>query len=186
MVFSALVAFVVLLSGCTALVAQRPVTPGKRGGVVAVRPPKATLERWNSMPPDERKRLLDQLPPDRRERLENRMHHFNELSEEEREQLTERFQAFRRMPVERQERARNLFRRFNQLPDERRPLVRSEFDTLRSLSEADRRSRMSTDEFRRKFTTSEQEFLQDLSSVMAPEPDSVTEKSEKTPEKKEP
>lgn len=166
---------VMLLSACTAAFAQRPGPPAKRGGQAGLRPPHTMLDRWNRMPPSERKRLLDQLPPERREQLENRMHHFNELSEEEREQLTERFQAFRRMPPETQDRARRLFRRFNQLPDDRRPLVRGEFENLRSLPESERRARMNTEEFRKKYTPSEQQFLQDLASVMGPD-------SEKEPE----
>jgi hypothetical protein len=83
------------------------------------------------------------------------------------------------MPPERQERARQLFRRFNQLPDERRAMVRSEFESLRALPEDERRARMNSDEFRGKYKPSEQEFLQELTSVMAPAPPEPAESAEK-------
>ena len=182
MAFTAQFALALLLAGSTGLLAQRPgPRPGDRGGKRPGRPPQVMLERWNRMPPDERKRLLDALPPERREQLQNRVQHFNRLSAEEKDQLAERFQAFRRMPPERQERARQLFRRFNQLPDERRALVRSEFESLRALPDDERRARMNSEEFRDKYKASEQEFLQELTSVMAPpapERDKSTEKHE--------
>jgi hypothetical protein len=168
--------FVALLAAGGVAFAQRPGPASKRPGAVTARPPHTMLDRWNRMPADERKRLLDQLPPDRRSRLENRMHHFNELSDEQREELSERFQAFRRMPPETQERARQLFRQFNQLSDDRRTVVRNEFENLRGLAEGDRRARMNSDEFRKKFSSSEQEFLHDLASVMASDSEKASEK----------
>ena len=161
-------AMVLLLTASTVLLAQRPGPPPGRSGQRTGRPPEVLLERWNRMAPDERKRLLDTLPPERRERFENRMQHFNELSPREKDLLSDRFQAFRRMPREKQERARQLFRQFSELPDDRRSLVRREFESLRPLPEDERRARMNSDEFRGRYSRSEQEFLHELTSVVAP------------------
>ena len=57
---------------------------------------------------------------------------------------------------------------FATLPADRQGTVRQEFESLRAMPEADRRSRMNSDEFRNKYNPREQQFLRDFSGLLSP------------------
>jgi len=142
--------------------------PGPAPGRAAAPRAGRALDRLNRMPPEQRRRLLENLPPERRKRVEEQLEQYNRLPPQEREQLREQLERFRHLPPERQEAARRLFRRFNGFPEDRRTLLREEFGYLRELDPADRRGRINSDEFRSKYTLAEQQLLQDYSNLLLP------------------
>jgi hypothetical protein len=162
---------VVLAAG---LPAQRPparpaqkLPPPPMGGVRAARQ-GALIERWNQMPPEERRRALDRLPPERRQKIEEQLERYQNLSPEQRQQLRFRAEMFNQLPPERQDVARRLFRQFNQLPPDRQGLLREEFRTLRALPDEDRRNRIESDDFRGRFNPREQRFLRGFADLLNP------------------
>jgi hypothetical protein len=122
------------------------------------------------MTPEERRRMLNRLPPERRKRVEEGLSRFRQLPPSEQERLRNRLERFGELPPEHQAAARRLWARFNQLAEDRKPLVGDEFRALRQLDEADRRSRINSDEFRSRFTLGEQQLLEDFASLLAPPP----------------
>ena len=142
--------------------AGRPSGPGARLG-----PGPAIMDRLERMTPEERRRVLDRLPPERKKLVEERLRQFNQLPPEERARLRQSLDRFGRLPPEQQEAARKLFSRFNRLPEDRRKLLAGEFRGLRQMAEAGRRARISSDEFRSRYTQAEQQLLQDLSKLAA-------------------
>ncbi len=59
-----------------------------------------------------------------------------------------------------------MFREFSQFSDERRPEIRRELNHLRRLSAEDRQARLSSEEYRQKFSPAEQKVLENLSDVL--------------------
>ena len=139
--------------------ARRPhrANPGGRLGIGPT-----AIDRWNRMSPEEQQKALDRLPPEQRRRVQQRIDAFNSLPPEERQRLRERYQRFANLPPEKQDMVRQDMRQIQQLaPDRRRAVVR-EFQQLRNLPEADRRVRMTGDEFRGRFSSEEQRILENL------------------------
>lgn len=143
--------------------AQRP----PRGGGAHNRFP---LERWNRMSPEQRERTLKELPPERRQKTRERIEHFNKMSESERERLTRRWERFAGLSPEKQELVRRQLREFRNVPDGRRPQLAREFRRLRGLSEAERKTRMESEEFRNMYSGEEREMLRDLADNLSPAP----------------
>jgi len=146
--------------------AGRPPGPGAGLG-----PGLAIIDRLERMTPEERRRVLDRLPPERKKLVEERLKQFSQLPPEERARLRRRLERFQQLPPEQQEAARSTFLRFRRFPEDRRKLLTGEFQQLRRMDEPGRRSRISSDEFRSKYTPAEQQLLQDLSKLaVAPNP----------------
>ena len=120
------------------------------------------VDRFNRMTPEQRQKALDRLPPERRQKLEQRLDQYNHLTPE----MRSRLRAFDQLPPEKQNQARRLFRQFGELPPERQAPLRKEFENLRGMSDADRRARMNSDEFRSTYNSHEQRMLGDLSGML--------------------
>jgi len=127
------------------------------------------LERFRKMTPEERQRALDRLPPERKKILEERLNKFNQLSPDERKRLAEKYDEFQQLPPEQQEHYRQIFRRFREMPEERRSVLRDEAVALRDLPEPERRNRMQSEEFKKKYSEKERKLLEDLAGAVPPE-----------------
>jgi hypothetical protein len=173
--FRALVYSAILTAMLAAsLVAQRPM--GRAATPKAAGPPGAAnnkkgnkgnrniVDKWNRMTPDEREKAFAKLPPDKREKIERQLNQYNHLTPQQRRQL----QTFNQLPPEKQNQARRLYRQFNEFPQARRGMLSQEFENLRGMSEADRRARLTSDEFRGKYDPREQKFLGGLSGLLSP------------------
>jgi predicted Fe-S protein YdhL (DUF1289 family) len=140
-----------------------PRNKGAKGaGAAAARTKAAELDHWNKMSPEERQRVLNNLPPDRRKRFEEKFETYNSLSPAEKQKLRQQYNAFRQLPPARQEMLRKLYKEFEQLPPARREQLRGEVQRLGRMSPADRRSRLSSPDFRTKYTLSEQRLMEGL------------------------
>ena len=124
------------------------------------------LEELNKMSPEDREKALANLSPERRKRIEARLERLQSLSPQQRQRLLQRLETFRQLPPERQESARRLFREFRDLSGERRRLVRLEMQSVRRLSEVERSSRMTSSEFRSRFSPAEQQMIRELSPLI--------------------
>ena len=166
---------ILLLAISGILWGQRPPRAGGPG-IGGRRPSMAApgdrspLERWNRMSPQQRERALRQLPPERRKSIEERLAKFNSMPKGERARLTQRYERFAELTPEKQELLRRQMREFRDAPDDRRPALAREFRRLRGMTEADRRSRVESDEFRHLFSAEEQQMLRDLSENLSPAP----------------
>jgi hypothetical protein len=155
------VASLLLLLGLSGVTADRAM--GSAGPVGAAR--ETPIERWMRLSPEQRERALDKLAPERRQRIEERIRQYEQLSPQERQALRERYDRFRQLPPQKQNQARALFRRFSALPADRRQALQHELRQLRSMPEADRRARVASEDFRNRFSPSDQQMLQDLTRI---------------------
>ena len=162
--FRALVLLVAVALASPAGLGQR-----RDGGRPNRDPQFRMLDRLNRMTPEQLERFLGSLPPERRNRIERRLERYRELPPEERERLRNRYQRFRQLPPERQDEVRRLFRRFSDVPPARRPEIRREFMRLRGMSDLARRSRIESEEFRRRYSPEERRLIEDLAGSFLPE-----------------
>ena len=134
---------------------------GPRGGVRN----KKLLEKYREMSPEERRQAMKNLPPERRKAIEERMEQYDHLAPEERQRLDDRLENFQQWSPERKQMARRIILHVNQVPPERRQLIRDEFQSWRTLSNDDVRSRMNSDEFRNKYNDQEQQILREMAKL---------------------
>lgn len=136
---------------------------------------KMALERLNRMPAQDRQRLLQKLPPDRKSLVERRLDRYEKMPPETKERLRQEYEQFQQLPPEKQARFRELFRSFNDLPQERRGPVRNAYQRLRSLSPEQRKERLASEQFRSRFSPSEQQLLEHLTDLTSPAPTSSSD-----------
>jgi hypothetical protein len=137
-----------------------------------LRPPRAKMsafDRLLGMPPEQRQRELGKLAPARRAQLEDRLEKFNRLPQAQKDRLRTQAEMFQSLPPERQDEVRTMFRRLNSLSEDRRVPVRRELRQLRAMSEAGRTARMNSDEFRNKYSPSERQILENLTTLIPQE-----------------
>ena len=142
--------------------------PPRTGARKAPRNPamsRSALERWRRMSPDQRRKALQKLPPERRRALQDRMNRLEGLSPDQRRKLRQDYQRFQRMPPDQQRSYRQLYGRLNRLPADRRPLLMNEYRQLRRMSPQERKERLESDQFRKRFRAGEQRLLEDLSTA---------------------
>lgn len=137
------------------------------------RPPlgPSAIERYNSMTPSQRERVLERLPPDRRREFEGRVERYNSLSPEEKERLQDSYDRFRQLPPDRRDEARRVFGRFRQLPEERQGLIQAEIQGLGKMTPEARQDYVDSPEFREKFSPEERRIIRDLGRAFAPRDD---------------
>jgi hypothetical protein len=151
---------------CATLPLAAQVGAAKAAGIRGKGRAPAQFERFQKMTPKQREKWLSNLPPERKQLIERRWENYQKLPDEDKDRLGKQLENFRQLPPERQEAVRRLSRRFNDMPDERKALLREEMQTLRGLEDEERRARINSDEFRNKYTSSEQQLLEDLSKVL--------------------
>lgn len=109
--------------------------------------PSNELDRFERMSPEERQIELQNLPPERRKQIEDRLSRLSKLTPEQRTKLQKRYQAFQNLPPDRQQ------------------ALREQLGQMRNMSEADRRALMNSPEFKKKFSKSERQILQEVSGA---------------------
>jgi hypothetical protein len=100
----------------------------------------------------------------RRKAVQKRL---DELSPERRRQLEKRYERFRQLPPERQERARKQFRKFSEMPLDRRRAITQELSGMRGLSDAERKQRMKSEDFRNRYSPKEMEVIEEMAGLLA-------------------
>lgn len=106
----------------------------------------AVRERWESLPPEKRKRLedarkrYDSMPPEERERIKKRYERFRDLPPEKQDRLKERLEKWRSMTPEERAAIEESFERFRKLPDPRKQEIRNRLDEIRALPKDQRKA----------------------------------------------
>ncbi|HEY3837574.1 MAG TPA: DUF3106 domain-containing protein [Bryobacteraceae bacterium] len=117
------------------------------------------------LPEDQRNKALSGLPPARRTQIEQRLNDYLKKPADERARELEHLRRMQSLPPQKQNQVRASIRNLAALPQPRQKLVRVQINQLRPLSDADRRALMNTEEFRSRFTPSEQQMIEDISLV---------------------
>jgi hypothetical protein len=125
-----------------------------------------TLSR---MTPDQRERALAGLPQVRRDQIEERIRNFQKLTPAQQSRQLEQLKKFNSLAPDRQKDVRRSMQDRSELPDDRKKAVNQELGRITALPDKDRKSYMKSDDFRSRFSSSEQKMIRNLSEVLPSE-----------------
>lgn len=142
---------------------HRPARPER-----PVKPSKTPIDEFERMTPEERQRALDRLPPQQRKQLQERLQKFNQLPPEQQQNLRNMYTRLNQLPPEQQGKVREAINKFSQEPPGRQQAMREELRNLATLPQEDRQSRLSSPEFKSKFSGKEQQIVRQMSDLLPP------------------
>jgi hypothetical protein len=153
-----------MASGPVALAQGRQGKPPKvsRNG-------KTPIDEFMRMSPEERQKALDRLPPAQRRRFQERLQRFNQLPPQQQQTLRNMYGRLNQLPPERQQVVRKSLNQFCQQPQDRRQAMRQELKSIAPLGPEDREARMTSPEFRGKFSEKERGIIRDMSDLVPPQ-----------------
>jgi hypothetical protein len=137
----------------------------KAGGGQPRLNPVNQFERLIAMPPGKRDRVLEKLPPAQQQRLRQRLEQFDRLPPEQKALRLELAKRYFALPPEKQAAFAQQVKAFNGLERDRHRAVQQELRTLWQLPEAERQSRLNSEESKARFPAAELQMLSDLSSA---------------------
>ena len=146
--------------------APRPPTVAPaRGNAASPEDPQKQLERIMNMNPVQRQKWLESLPPQRRENIERRLTEYQRTPPAERNLLARRAAMLQSLPPQRQNQVRRSLKQFEDTPEERQGQMRRELSKMAPMSDEDRRAYMNTEEFRNKYSPTEQQIMGNISEI---------------------
>ena len=129
---------------------------------------RTPIDEFMRMSPEERQKALDRLPPQKRRRIQERLQKFNQLPQQQQQVLRNMYGRLNQLSPERQQVVRKSLNQFSQQPQDRRQAMRQELRSIAPLGAGDRESRMSSAEFREKFSEKERGIMRDMSELLPP------------------
>ena len=123
------------------------------------------LEKLLKLTPNERTKALSSLPPARREQILAKLNDYQKIPPQRRARNLERLQRLQPLPPHKQAQVRASINRFATLPPPRHQFMQKQLNQMQGLSDSDRRALMNSEEFRSKFTPSEQQMIEDISLI---------------------
>ncbi len=117
------------------------------------------------MTPDEREKALSILPPARSEQLQNRIENFQKQKADVQERQLRRLEKLNALPIDEQAKVRQSMKELKDLPTDRQKAVNQELQRMSVMGDEEKQYHMGKDEFRNRFSPSEQEMLGNLAKV---------------------
>ncbi len=137
------------------------------------------LERWRSMPPEEKERIRKRyrewkdLSPERRERILKHGREWGKLPKQKRRFLRQRREIYRNAQPEEKRAIKKFFRQWRELPHERRHALRRDMAEMKNLPVTERDKRLMRWPFYNTLSPDEQKAVNRfLFSELPPGPES--------------
>lgn len=124
------------------------------------------IDDFMHMTPEEQREALERLPPGQRARLQQRLNRFNQLPAKQQERLRTMYDRLNQLPPARQNLVRRSLNELSQQPADRRQAIRQELRKLAPMGPKDRAMRLSSPEFKQKFSEKEQQIVNDMSDLL--------------------
>lgn len=99
------------------------------------------------------------LAPQQQDLMRQRLQRFNSLTPEQQDRMLDRMEVREHLPPEQRQEENELAQRYHGLPSGRQQAVKSAVNELRSVSPQERQQRLSSPEFRSRFTDNEREII---------------------------
>jgi hypothetical protein len=158
-----------------AIPAPRMTPPGPRhtqgGGRSQPKAPtgEEILGTLSRMTPEQRERALSDLPQAKRNQIEERIRNFQKLTPAQQSRQLEQLKKFNSLSPDRQNDVRRSMQDRSELPEDRAKAVNQELRRITALPDKDRKSYMKSEDFRSRFSPSEQKMIRNLSEVLPSE-----------------
>jgi hypothetical protein len=144
--------------------APRPA-PQAKGKQRPQEDPRRQLDRIMNMKPEQRQKWLESLPPQRRQNIERRLGEYQKIPTPERKLLGTQLEMLQSLPPQRQAQVKRSMRQFEAIPEERRQQMTQELRRMSTMSDEDRRAYMNTEEFRNRYSPTEQQIMGNISEI---------------------
>jgi hypothetical protein len=128
-------------------------------------PGEQLFTRLERMTPEQREKALSQLPPARRAQIEKRIQNFQKLPPAVQERRLDRLERLNSLPPREQAQVRRSVNQLQNLPDDRRRAINQELRRMSAMPEDERQAYMNTEEFRNRFSPSEQQIVSDAAKI---------------------
>ena len=132
-------------------------------------PGEQQVDRLMQMTPAEREKALSRLAPGRRQNIERRIGELQKLPPAQQSMVRNRLEMLNSLPPQRANQVRRSLQQFKTLPEERSGQMRQEMQRMATLPDDDRRAHMNSEEFRNRYTATEQQMMGNIMEV-TPQP----------------
>jgi hypothetical protein len=143
------------------------------------------LRRYQSVPPGERERALQndpgfrRLSPEQQQLLRQRLQHFSSLPPQQQQRVLSRMETWEHLTPGQKQEVRDLFGRMQQLPADRRRMVTTAIRDLRAMPPAQREQIIDSNRFKGVFSPQERDIMRGASRLPLAPPEG---RSEEPPE----
>jgi hypothetical protein len=144
----------------------KPEQPGRAGNPANRQ--SEQLEKLLEMKPEDREKFLQNLPPQRRQNIEKRLGEIEKMAPARRTRVLTQLEMLNSLPPQKQQLVRRSMRQLQELPEERKALIRRELLQMAPMPDEQRREHMNSEEFRNRYSITEQQMMSNLSEVTPP------------------
>jgi phage-related protein len=106
-----------------------------------------------------------QLTPDGQQQFRNRLNRFNSLPPQQRDRMLNNLDIIEHLTPQQEQRVRGMFGDFRQLPEGRRRDLTSALRQLQEMSPEDRQRTIDSEEYRRNYSDKERDLLRGMSDL---------------------
>jgi hypothetical protein len=124
------------------------------------------FDKLERMTPEEREKALSQLPPAQRANIEKRIRNFQKLPPAQQERRLEQLERLNSLPPKEQAQVRRSMNQRNNLPDDRKMAINRELRNMNGMTDDERQAYMSTEQFRSRYSPSEQEIVGNIARIL--------------------
>jgi len=125
--------------------------------------PVGPVQRFLSMTPEEQQRVMEKASPQVQRHLQQALDRFNSRPPAQRARLLQQYQALATLSPQQQALVGRQIAAFNHLPEDRIKPVRQELLRLLRMSPDERSTRVVSEDFSSRYSPGEQQILKDLS-----------------------
>jgi hypothetical protein len=125
------------------------------------------LQKLLEMKPEDRDKALQSLPPQRRQNIERRLGEIEKMAPARRTRVLTQLEMLNSLPIQKQQQVRRSIRLLGELPEDRKALIRQELQRMAPMPDEQRREHMNSEEFRNRYSVTEQQMMSNLSEVTA-------------------
>jgi len=130
--------------------------------------PVGPVQRFLSMTPEEQQRVMEKASPQMQRQLQQALDRFNSRPPAQRARLLQQYQALATLSPQQQVLVGRQIAAFNHLPEDRIKPVRQELLRLLRMSPDERSTRFVNEDFSSRYSPAEQQILKDLSGNLPP------------------
>jgi Spy/CpxP family protein refolding chaperone len=143
------------------------IVPAPPKGPKRINDPGASIaQRLLELTPEQRERALEKFPPGRQAQIRQNLAKLDSRPPKRKQQLIQEYHELVSLPADKQLLVRAQIQAFNRLPDERKQILGPELQRLRLMPEGKREARLASEEFRNRFTPTEQKMMEDVSRYL--------------------
>jgi hypothetical protein len=123
------------------------------------------LEKLLEMKPEDRDKFLQNLAPQRRENLQRRLGEIEKMAPARKTRVLTRLEMLNSLAPQKRQQVRRAVQQFEAMPADRKAAIGRELQQMAPMPDEQRREHMNSEEFRNRYSVTEQQMMSNLSEV---------------------